>query len=129
MNNSNEKHFLNIGCGDVILPPPFMNIDGRELPGVDKVCKLYPLEFSDNKFDLIYCSHVLEHFKKHELKDVLSDWVRCLKPEGLMRISVPDVSALTEIYAMDKDLSKIIGPLLGGQDYPENFHYCDVLYS
>ena len=65
----------------------------------------------------------LSILKKHELKDVLSDWVRCLKPEGLMRISVPDVGALTDIYAMDNDLSKIIGPLLGGQDYPENFHY------
>jgi predicted SAM-dependent methyltransferase len=118
-----SKKFLNIGCGSTILPSPFLNIDGRNLPGVDKVCDLFPLDFADSQFDLIYCSHVLEHFKKVQLKDVLCEWVRCLKDGGIMRISVPDIGALLKIYDMDGDLDKIIGPLLGGQDYPQNFHY------
>lgn len=118
-----NKKFLNIGCGSTILPAPFINIDGRELPGVDKVCDLFPLNFPDSHFDLIYCSHVLEHFKKAQVKEVLCEWVRCLKDGGILRISVPDIGALLNIYNMDNDLEKIIGPLLGGQDYPQNFHY------
>jgi len=118
----NQK-FLHIGCGNAILPKPFLNIDGRDLEGVDLVCDLKGLPFDDCDFDLIYCSHVLEHFKRNEIETVLSEWFRCLKKGGIFRISVPDFSALTKIYAVDNDLDKIVGPLLGGQDYVTNFHY------
>ena len=47
--------YLHIGCGDVILPKPFENLDGRELEGVDHVVNgLDKLPFKDNTFDLVY---------------------------------------------------------------------------
>ena len=92
----NQK-FLHIGCGNAILPKPFLNIDGRDLEGVDLVCDLKGLPFDDCDFDLIYCSHVLEHFKRNQIETVLSEWFRCLKKGGIFRISVPDFSALTKI--------------------------------
>ena len=98
----NQK-FLHIGCGNTILPKPFLNIDGRDLEGVDLVCDLEELPFDDCDFDLIYCSHVLEHFKRNQIETVLSEWFRCLKKGGIFRISVPDFSALTKIYAVDND--------------------------
>ena len=60
----NQK-FLHIGCGDTILPKPFINIDGRDLEGVDLVCDLKDLPVHDSDFTLIYRSHMLEYFKRN----------------------------------------------------------------
>ena len=47
--------YLHIGCGDVILPKPFENLDGRKMDGVDHVVNgLDKLPFEDNTFDLVY---------------------------------------------------------------------------
>ena len=32
-----KERRLHIGCGDIILPSPWENFDGREAPGVDQV--------------------------------------------------------------------------------------------
>ena len=60
----NQK-FLNIGCGTTTLPKPFINVDGRDFEGLDLVCDLKELPFDNCSFDLIYCSHVLDHFKRN----------------------------------------------------------------
>ena len=57
------QKFLHIGCGDNVLPKPFINLDARKRKGA-KQGKAYPLKFKSNMFDLVYASHVLEHFKK-----------------------------------------------------------------
>ena len=93
-----EKKYLHIGCGGVILPQPFENLDGRDLPGVDYVGDVYPLDFKDNTFDLVYSSHVLEHFKRELTPKILKEWTRVLKPDGILRISVPSFENLIEIY-------------------------------
>ncbi len=116
------QKFLHIGCGDNVLPKPFINLDARKRKGA-KQGKAYPLKFKSNIFDLVYASHVLEHFKKKDVLKVLKDWVRVLKPGGTLRISVPCFENLTKIYKIDKNINNIIGPLMGGQTYKENFHY------
>ena len=60
------KKYLHIGCGVNILPKPFINIDVRKNLGA-LVGKAYPLRFKTSSFDLVYASHVLEHFKKKTL--------------------------------------------------------------
>ena len=75
--------YLHIGCGNVILPPPFENLDGRDIKGVDYVSTVYPLPFESNTFDLVYSSHVLEHFHRNETLNVLKEWFRVLKPGGV----------------------------------------------
>ena len=118
------EKYLHIGCGSVILPPPFENLDTRELDGVDHVSKAYPLSsFDDNTFDLVYSSHVLEHFTRAETQAVVNEWVRVIKPGGIIRLSVPSFENLIKIYKASEDMDYIIGPLMGGQTYDENFHY------
>jgi ubiquinone/menaquinone biosynthesis C-methylase UbiE len=118
-----SERYLHIGCGDNILPSPFENLDTRNLPGVDHVSEAFPLPFEDNTFDLVYSSHVLEHFKKSETQLVVNEWVRVLKPGGVIRMSVPSFEALIKIYELSGDMEYIIGPLMGGQTYDQNFHY------
>ncbi len=115
---------LHLGCGDVDAPG-FVNIDGRPMRHVHLVQPLDRLDrFADNSAALVYASHCLEHFPHAELPRVLKEWCRVLRPGGVVRVAVPDFDA---IIAMYQDLGRDIGPtqlaLMGGQDYPFNFHY------
>lgn len=118
-----KLRYLHIGCGNNILPRPFENLDVREMPGVDHISEAFPMPFEDDTFDLVYSSHVLEHFKKAETQSVVDEWVRILKPGGTIRLSVPSFESLIKIYNKTNDLDYIIGPLVGGQTYDQNFHY------
>jgi predicted SAM-dependent methyltransferase len=79
--------------------------------------------FDDNSVDLIYSCHVLEHFQRQQIENVLREWHRVLKVGGILRLAVPDFEKLVEVYLKTKDLKLIIGSLVGRQDYPENTHY------
>ena len=46
MFKKNQK-YLHIGCGDNVLPKPFINLDSRKRKGV-KQGKAYPLKFKSN---------------------------------------------------------------------------------
>jgi predicted SAM-dependent methyltransferase len=46
----------------------------------------------------VYCSHVLEHFEFSDLKRLLKDVHRILKPGGNFLISVPDASIYIDSY-------------------------------
>ena len=105
------ERYLHIGCGSVILPEPFENLDTRQLEGVDHISEAYPMPFEDDTFDLVYSSHVLEHFKKAETQSIVSEWVRILKPGGIIRLSVPSLESLIKIYKITGDMDYIIGPL------------------
>lgn len=47
---------------------------------------------ADSSVDLIYCSHVLEHFYGHQVPFVLSEFTRILRPEGAAVLRLPDLS-------------------------------------
>jgi SAM-dependent methyltransferase len=114
---------LHLGCGDID-HPGFINIDGRPMKHVHHVQGIDRLPgFEDGTVALVYASHCLEHFPHRQLKDVLREWCRVLKPGGVLRLSVPDFDVLVEMYlAAGRDIEAIQLPLMGGQDYPFNFH-------
>jgi FkbM family methyltransferase len=100
---------LNIGAGDQQLPG-FEPIDrkfGREA---------YPLSNEDNSVEEIRASHVLEHFPCSHVLPVLKEWVRTLKPGGLIKLAVPDIDRL--------DRNDPLWPhyLMGGQTDEDDFH-------
>jgi len=64
-----------------------------------------PLPFSTDFADGIYCSHFLEHLDAKSADLFLKECLRCLKPEGTLRIVVPNFED------MAKDYLKIIGEL------------------
>ena len=56
------------------------------------------LPFPDFTFTTVYCSHVLEHFSYTDLRKLLSEINRVLKPGGSFLIAVPDASLYVDIY-------------------------------
>lgn len=91
---------LNLGCGDKILDG-YINVDiastrsGR-IP--DVICDIRNLVvFSDNYADEIMAIHVVEHFFRWEIEQVLNEWIRVLKPGGKLILECPNlISACTE---------------------------------
>jgi len=117
---------LHLGCGKRHLPgQDWLNIDNRADVGADMVMDVTHLDdISAGTVELIYACHVLEHVPRNQTLDVLREWRRVLKPGGLLRLAVPDFRAIARLYRDDKvPLWRLIGPLVGRQDYPENTHY------
>lgn len=65
------------------------------------------LPFENEAFDIIVASHILEHLEMSIVTDVIKDWMRCLKKDGELYITVPDARALAERY-VTKDISNYI---------------------
>lgn len=114
---------LHLGCGNKKIDG-FINIDIRYLPNVDDIDNIkYLRKYKPNSIDEIYSSHTLEHFGRWEYKQVLIRWYELLKPDGVLRLAVPNFESICEYYTKTKDLKSLIGLLYGGQDYTENYHY------
>jgi predicted SAM-dependent methyltransferase len=114
---------LNLGCG-YTTHPAFTNVDALAAWHVHYIRPVNDLRpFADGSVDLVYVSHCLEHFSHRKVGSVLMEWHRVLKPGGVLRLGVPDFDALLEVYeASGRDMDSIQGYLMGGQDYPLNFH-------
>ena len=53
----------------------------------------------------------------------IREWKRVLKSGGILRISVPDFDRILAIYeAFQHNIAAIEKTLMGGQNYPANFH-------
>jgi ubiquinone/menaquinone biosynthesis C-methylase UbiE len=57
-----------------------------------------PLPFSDQSAQTIYASHLLEHLYYNEAQRLLKECLRVLKPEGVLRLVVPDLQSILEEY-------------------------------
>jgi predicted SAM-dependent methyltransferase len=56
------------------------------------------LDFSDGTFDAVNAYHVLEHLTPHEGQKFVAEIFRVLKPDGVLRVSVPDLQKLCREY-------------------------------
>ncbi len=107
---------LNIGGGEVPLPG-YVTIDRKS--GTEA----YPLDYENESVDEIRASHVLEHFAFKDVPDVLGDWVRALKPGGVMQLAVPDFQYITDAYRGRTDYTnRIFRYAMGGQTDENDFH-------
>jgi len=129
MNDISIKHFgdmvtatptcspvkkLNLGAGDIA-------VDGFEPRDARKGDVLWPLPDADASVDEIRASHVLEHFAHAVIADVLREWVRALKPGGVLQIAVPDFQVIAEQYLAGANLP-IEGYVMGGQVDRHDYH-------
>jgi len=122
--NINGEILVHIGCGEERVKR-FINIDARALPHVHYVTEDLTLkQFPSSSINLIYACHVLEHISHQKLSAVVSDWYNHLKPQGILRLSVPDFDQIIAIYKDQRYSIVAIQPaLMGGQEYAFNYHY------
>ncbi len=69
---------------------------GYKYPDYVKQMDITNLQFDENSFDLLICSHVLEHVVDDTL--ALQNFMRVLKPGGVGFLVVPYFKHLTETY-------------------------------
>lgn len=115
---------LHLGCGPRHIPG-FIHVDAQPADHVDIVGPVERLPMENGTVSLIYASHVLEHFGRHEYKAVLKEWFRVLEPGGVLRLSVPDFAACATIYyenGLADGLSGLVGLIIGGQRDEYDFH-------
>jgi len=69
------------------------------------------LPFGDETVDYIYASHFFEHFRVDEAEKILVECRRVLKPEGILRIVLPDLEILARKYVeKDREFYRKIKP-------------------
>ncbi len=113
---------LHLGCGSKYIPG-FVHVDLLDYPHVDFRVPVDRLTFAeDDSIELIYASHVLEHFGRHETDRVLAEWHRVLKRGGVLRCAVPDFEAITQRYLRTGNLNELVGLVCGGQKDQHDYH-------
>ena len=119
---------LHLGCGNVRLPN-FINSDIIKTDAVDIVMDARYLTYEENSVDLIYASHILDHFKRYEINAVLTEWNRVLKPCGVLRLSVSDFEKVALMYRCGCGLERLWGSIVGGQKDMYDHHGCVFDYD
>jgi len=115
---------LNLGCGHIPLAG-YVNIDMRELPGVDVVAPVDGVPVDSMTVEEIFSAHVLEHFPELELsRKLLPYWFSLLRPGGVFRAIVPDLASMIDQYQQgDIDFEALRLVAYGGQEYEGDFHF------
>jgi predicted SAM-dependent methyltransferase len=98
---------LNLGCG-WRFHPGWENLDIHPVAAEVKAWDLHrDLPYPEATFDVVYHSHVLEHFSRGDGLCLLQRCFRVLRPGGTIRVAVPNLENIARLYleALDKSLS------------------------
>ena len=142
---------LNLGCGDVRPPLPFLNVDNLadtldpnnryHAPVLQWIAnepnymhfdlreRVWPWE--SDSIDGIACNHCMEHFDAIDLQRMLKECYRILKPGGVMRVSVPDASYFRLVHADDnrENAKQLFGEENRHPDYETFMGWALFLYD
>ncbi len=90
--------YLNLGCGNEFREG-WINVDFKTTDdGVLAHDLNEPLPFESDSFDVVYHSHVLEHFPKQRAASFVDECYRVLRPGGVIRVAVPDLEGIARLY-------------------------------
>ena len=96
---------INLGCGKSY-HKDWINIDFKS--NNKKVIQynlLKGIPYPDNYFDVVYHSHLLEHFSKSDAINFIKECYRVLKPGGIIRIAIPNLEEIINNYKKYLDLA------------------------
>lgn len=115
---------LHLGCGEVI-KENFVNVDIRDLPGVDLVADVtLPLPgINPGTASRIEAYDVLEHFPQNQILSVLKLWVSYLGHKGIIVIRVPDLELTAKkMLANELPIHTAQWLIYGGQTHEFDYH-------
>ena len=102
---------VNVGCGKNPIQG-WINLDVVSYSGVYFWDCRSGLPFSDGAVVAIYSEHFFEHLDlETEARPFLRECLRCLQPEGVLRLVVPDVGAYLRAYSGPWELLADMRPL------------------
>lgn len=120
-----KRKKLHLGCGSRHIPGWF-HVDAVNYPHVDHQGRVEDLSFlASASVEIIYASHVLEHFGRQTYLNVLREWRRVLVPGGILRLSVPDFAVAASLYlsgTLPRGIEDVRGLVSGGQRNELDFH-------
>jgi SAM-dependent methyltransferase len=91
-------NYLNLGCGSRF-HPDWSNVNFTSTgQGVIAHNLNQDIPFPDISLDVVYHSHILEHFSKSQAPIFLLQCYRVLKPHGIIRIVIPDLEQIIRSY-------------------------------
>jgi predicted SAM-dependent methyltransferase len=110
---SGQKIVLNVGCGYPLRQKLHRHFHGpgwQEIrldldPGVqpDIVCSMTDMRpISANTIDAVWSSHNLEHLQRHEVPLALEEFIRVLRPGGLLLLTLPDLQQVAQLVVDDR---------------------------
>jgi SAM-dependent methyltransferase len=90
---------INVGCGASPMQG-WVNLDIRSLPGVDVTRDVVTegLPYDENAVDEVYAGHFLEHIPEHQTPGVLGEFLRVLRPGGVLTVVTPNWRAAAAMY-------------------------------
>lgn len=105
---------INIGCGKSQFSG-WLNIDGNVLSRPDLWLDVrYGLPFRSQSVKIIYSCHFFEHLYVEELEALLAECKRILRPDGGMRMAMPNLRSAVQMYCKN-DMEWFNG-------FPREFH-------
>ena len=115
---SSDAKRLNLGCGGRF-HPEWINIDFHSSGGGVIAHDLTRgIPFPDASFEVVYHSHVLEHFSKTKAPHFIGECVRVLKPGGVLRVVVPDLGQIVRLYVDARERA-----IAGQPGWEENYDW------
>lgn len=113
-----------IGCGPNYLDG-FVNIDANFQRKVDYLLDVRSgLPFPNDSLEFIYSCHMIEHLHITEAMSLLKECHRVLKPEGYMRLTLPDFQFVFRILA-GQEQSRFPRSFNSRNGQAINFLFCD----
>jgi predicted SAM-dependent methyltransferase len=120
--NSDGSVYVHVGAG-MLRDKRFINVDIQPYKTTHYLSDGRRILMHASSVDVIYASHVLEHFPHRDINSVLSEWARILRTGGEIFISVPDFSKLSRLYDETRNISNIKMFLMGSQGNAFDFHF------
>ncbi len=119
---------LNLGCGFDIRSG-YLNIDFQDFHYPDLVADIRKLDMLPSEFyEEIIAQDCLEHFPRCDTEPALAEWSRLLKSGGILKLRVPNLIGLLELFLMESKQSVeehklLVQCMYGTQAYNGDWHF------